>query len=76
MNLKRVFSRMFSEKQAKKSRFERIMMKNPFKQTEPFNKPVVLVDDIYTTGRTLRHAAQLLTENGCPEVYALTLCRA
>lgn len=69
-------SRTFSEKQAKKSRFERITMKNPFKQTERLNKPVVLVDDIYTTGRTLRHAAQLLTENGCPEVYSLTLCRA
>lgn len=68
--------RVINEKQSKKSKKERMMTENPFKLLKSLNKSVVLVDDIYTTGRTLRHAAQLLKENGCPDVYALTLCRA
>jgi len=51
------------------------MTVNPFNLVKSLNNPVLLVDDIYTTGRTLRHAAQLLKEAGCQEVYALTLCR-
>lgn len=69
-------TRILNEKQSKKTRLERLMTINPFKLTKTFNNPVLLVDDIYTTGRTLRHAAQLLKESGCPRVYALTLCRS
>lgn len=68
--------RVINEKQSKKSRKDRIMTENPFKLLKSLNKSVVLVDDIYTTGRTLRHAAQLLKDNGCQDVFALTLCRA
>ena|SRR5699024_1517404 len=68
--------RVGNEKQAKKSKKERMMTENPFKLLNSLNKTVVLVDDIYTTGRTLRHAAQLLKDNGCHDVFALTLCRA
>lgn len=70
-----LLTRVHGEKQSKKTRKERISTLNPFLMTETINKPVVLVDDIYTTGSTVRHAASLLKENGCPSVYALTLVR-
>lgn len=71
-----ILMRQINEKQAKKTKMERMNAKNPFKLLKTLNKSVVLVDDIYTTGRTLRHAAQLLKDNGCDNIYALTLCRA
>jgi competence protein ComFC len=70
-----ILTRDHNEKQAKKTRSERITMENPFKITDYINKKVILVDDIYTTGSTLRHAAFLLRKHGCPEVYAYTLIR-
>ena len=70
-----IMTRLHSEKQAKKTRLQRINTKNPFIMTKKVNKPVILVDDIYTTGATLHHAGKLLKENGCPEVYAFTLIR-
>ena len=72
---KSVFIRKHSEKQSKKNRKERITAANPFSLIEKINTPVLLVDDIYTTGTTLRHAAELLINQGCPQVYALTLIR-
>lgn len=69
------FVRIHNEKQAKKTRYERLMTKNPFQLTKRIDKPTILIDDIYTTGRTLRHAATLLRASGCPEVYAYTLIR-
>lgn len=70
-----LFERIDDEKQAKKTRAERIFAKNPFKLLKTTNKTVILVDDIYTTGTTLRHAARLLKASGCPAVYAYTLVR-
>ncbi|OZU88804.1 competence protein [Virgibacillus indicus] len=70
-----ILSRKHGEKQSKKTRYERIFTKNPFAINETINNPVVLVDDIYTTGTTLRHAASLLKEHGCTRVYACTLVR-
>ncbi|RKQ35582.1 ComF family protein [Oceanobacillus halophilus] len=67
--------RTHGEKQSKKSRMERIYADNPFFIEESINKSVILVDDIYTTGTTLRHAAKLLRDHHCPEIYALTLVR-
>lgn len=67
--------RIDGEKQAKKNRQARIQARNPFTLTKTVKKPVLLVDDIYTTGTTLRHAAQTLQAKGCPQVYALTLIR-
>ena len=75
LETKTAFIRIDSEKQSKKNRRERITAKNPFSLIEKINTPVLLVDDIYTTGTTLRHAAGLLKEHGCPSVYALTLIR-
>lgn len=68
-------TRIHSEKQSKMSRSERIATKNPFKMDGEINKSVILVDDIYTTGSTIRHAAALLKGQGCPKVYAFTLIR-
>lgn len=70
-----LITRIHSEKQSKMTRSERISTNNPFKTNRKINKEVILVDDIYTTGRTLRHAATLLKEYGCPKVYAYTLIR-
>lgn len=67
--------RTHSEKQSKRSRKERMEAQNPFFMKGTVNKPVLLVDDIYTTGTTIRHAASLLKERGCPRVYSYTLVR-
>ena len=40
------------------------------------NTTYILVDDIYTTGTTLRHAAAVLKEAGAGRVEAVTLIRA
>lgn len=63
------------EKQSKKSRQERIQAKNPFILKRSINKPIILVDDIYTTGTTIHHAAKIIKEAGCPAVYSFTLIR-
>lgn len=73
--MENVLQRQDSEKQSKKSRSERLSTSNPFILTKSLNKSVVLVDDIYTTGRTLRHAAETLKQHGSPKVYAITLIR-
>lgn len=69
------FIRVIDEKQSKKTKLERMKGKNPFILTESIQQPVILVDDIYTTGTTLRHAARLLKQNGCPQIYSYTLVR-
>lgn len=70
-----LLKRKNSEKQSKKSREERMISKNPFLSKGPINKPVIVVDDIYTTGTTLHHAAAILKARGCPAVYGFTLIR-
>lgn len=75
MDEQNLLCRMTNEKQSKKTREERLRMENPFKLNGSINKTVILVDDIYTTGQTLRHAATLLKEQGCPQVYSYTLLR-
>ncbi|MEC5422864.1 ComF family protein [Virgibacillus sp. C22-A2] len=72
---KDILRRIHGEKQSKKTRNERIHTKNPFILNESINKTTILVDDIYTTGTTLRHAATLLKDQGSPEVYTYTLVR-
>ncbi|WP_066260386.1 ComF family protein [Neobacillus drentensis] len=73
-----LLSRIHSEKQSKKSRSERIHLPQVFQflpDIQLAGKKVVLVDDIYTTGSTLRHAAKLLKEAGAASVQSLTLAR-
>lgn len=73
-----LLTRIHTEKQSKKSRVERIHLVQVFKlesNLDLTSKTILLIDDIYTTGSTLRHAAKLLKENGAAEVYSLTLAR-
>ncbi|PIC79861.1 amidophosphoribosyltransferase [Sporosarcina sp. P18a] len=61
-----------------KSRSERLAMTELFHIPAdiPYNEAVyVLVDDIYTTGTTLRHAAEALKQRGVHRVEAVTLFR-
>lgn len=73
-----VLERNDSEKQSKKSRQERLHTA-PFRLCahEPLQgKSVVIIDDIYTTGSTVYHAARLLKEAGVRDVCSFTLIRA
>ena len=71
-----VLKRTAGEKQAKKNRQARLAMENPFEingEIEP--APVIIIDDIYTTGATIHHAARILKEAGCQSVASFTLAR-
>lgn len=73
-----LLSRVHGEKQSKKSRSERIHVAQVFSlgdATGLEGKRILLVDDIYTTGSTLRHAAKLLKEAGAREILSFTLAR-
>lgn len=67
------------EKQSKKTREERLSQKeNPFEVVDALKvkgQKVILVDDVYTTGSTLRYAAKVLIEAGAKEVSSITLAR-
>lgn len=71
-------ARLHGEKQSKKSREARIHLQQVFRlagNPEFTAKHILLVDDIYTTGSTLRHAAKLLKEAGAGEISSLTIAR-
>jgi competence protein ComFC len=73
-----ILSRIHSEKQSKKTRSERIHIPQVFQLSENLSldgKKIILIDDIYTTGSTLRHAAKLLKEAGAECIESLTLAR-
>jgi competence protein ComFC len=73
-----LLSRVHSEKQSKKSRSERIHLPQVFQinpEIQLAGKKVVLIDDIYTTGSTLRHAAKLLKGAGAARIQSLTIAR-
>ncbi|PLS04340.1 ComF family protein [Neobacillus cucumis] len=73
-----ILTRVHSEKQSKKSREERIQIPQVFKMKHNGyikDKRILLVDDIYTTGSTLRHAAKLLKEAGAESIQSLTIAR-
>ncbi|MFP7297248.1 ComF family protein [Neobacillus niacini] len=73
-----LLTRIHGEKQSKKSRSERIHIPQVFRissQVEIKGKDILLFDDIYTTGSTLRHAAKLLKESGAGMIQSLTLAR-
>ncbi|MFC6164490.1 ComF family protein [Lactiplantibacillus dongliensis] len=64
--------------QSQKDRQARLATQQPFGLVpgiELAGQRIVLVDDVYTTGRTMRHAAQLILENGANSVTGLTLAR-
>ncbi|ARC30715.1 MULTISPECIES: ComF family protein [Bacillus cereus group] len=68
-----------TEKQSKKTRKERMLGSNPFyfQGEEMFHgQHILLVDDVYTTGITVRQIGSLLYDRGANEVSSLTLCRS
>lgn len=69
--------RTHSEKQSKKSRFDRIHLHQVFQplNLNLENRKIILIDDIYTTGSTLYHAAKLLKAGGATSVCSFTLAR-
>jgi competence protein ComFC len=73
-----ILTRHHLEKQSKKSRRERLRTENVFRFSEKTSlqdKHIVLIDDIYTTGTTLRHAAKVLVKAGAASVSSFTLAR-
>jgi competence protein ComFC len=71
----KILTRIHSEKQSKKSRSERIHLSQVFQAVQPVNGKVILIDDIYTTGSTLRHAAKALKVAGAETILSLTIAR-
>ena len=73
-----VLGRHHSEKQSKKTKKARLETGQVFFLNEIadlYGKKVLLVDDIYTTGTTIRYAAKILKEAGADTVSSLTLAR-
>lgn len=73
-----VLERVHGEKQSKKSRNERIHLQQVFtvpERADVSGKEILLIDDIYTTGSTIRHAALVLKKAGAKNVSAFTLAR-
>ena len=71
-----LLKRTTGEKQAKKNRHARLAMANPFELNDEIEPgPVVIIDDIYTTGATIHHAARVLKHAGCQQISSFTLAR-
>lgn len=68
------------EKQSSKDRKMRMLSPQPFKLDEIYRdnikgKQIIIVDDIYTTGRTFFHAADCLFENGAQNIETFSISR-
>ncbi|MDW4528214.1 ComF family protein [Rossellomorea marisflavi] len=72
-----LLTRTHTEKQSKKSRRERMTGAQVFRlpETDLSGQKILLIDDIYTTGTTVRHAATLLKKAGAREVSSFTIAR-
>jgi len=78
INSTELLTRIHTEKQSKKSRQERINLPQIFKvknRTAIQGKNIVIVDDIYTTGSTVRHAAKALKLAGAEKIETMTIAR-
>ena len=74
-----LLSRFNSEKQSKKARKDRLERENTFYVRNPETvkgKSILLIDDIYTTGTTVRMAAKALKDAGAKEISSFTLVRS
>ncbi|WP_429970646.1 ComF family protein [Fructilactobacillus sp. Tb1] len=66
--------------QSEKGRQGRLELEQPFQLKPEYlskikGKKIVLIDDVYTTGTTLHHAAKLMQQNGVKTVRSITLAR-
>lgn len=65
-----------SPKQARLDRLQRTQnLKDCFKLTEKPPAEIVLIDDVMTTGTTLRRISELLLSAGCQRIGVCVLCR-
>lgn len=69
-----------SGRQSQKNREERLATKQPFeviksKQERIRNKKILLIDDVYTTGRTMLFAVERLRESGADSVQTFSFFR-
>lgn len=73
-----LITRVHTEKQSKKTREERLKAQSPFLLASHIrldDENILLIDDVYTTGTTLRQIGKLLREQGAAAVYTLTVFR-
>jgi competence protein ComFC len=78
LRLNKCLKRVHTEKQSKLNRSERLSRKQVFSycgEEKIENVPILLLDDVYTTGKTVQDAAIILLQNGASEVFSLTLIR-
>ncbi|OJG70325.1 ComF operon protein C [Enterococcus phoeniculicola] len=65
--------------QSDKNRKARLLMPQPYtlatEKKQITNRSILLVDDVYTTGRTLFHAAEILLSASPKRLETLTLAR-
>lgn len=72
-----VLEKTMNTTQGKKTKQDRINTEILFEVSkEVGGKSIILVDDLYTTGTTLHHAAYVLKQAGATKVDAITLVRA
>jgi competence protein ComFC len=73
-----VLGRRDHEKQSKKQKSERLIAPQFYVKDsrQIAGKDIVLIDDIYTTGATVYHAATQLLQYGASSVSSFTLIRA
>ncbi|ULG74791.1 ComF family protein [Macrococcus brunensis] len=62
-------------KQSELTKKERLKQVNPFTVSSQIHGRVLLIDDIYTTGLTVHHAAEILRSQGVHTVEVLALAR-
>lgn len=80
--IEEILERTHTEKQSKKKRSERLLAESPFHLkseiniTKYKNKDILIIDDIYTTGTTLRQIAKVLQPLSPNSIKSLTLVRS
>ena len=65
-------------KQSHKTRKQRLETQQPFEYVDKIDiagKKILLVDDVYTTGRTLYYAKEILIKKGARDIRSFTLAR-
>ncbi|MEC1770243.1 ComF family protein [Schinkia azotoformans] len=80
--IEEILERSHTEKQSKKNRSERLLTASPFhlkpdiNPAQYKNKNLLIIDDIYTTGTTLRQIARVLQPLSPKSIKSLTLARS